>query len=155
MFNLILWILKLFFLALLYLFLIYLLRLVFKDLSLSTQAEEAPLLKPSGKTAPSPGPGYEVEARLVVLEGPLEAGKTFYLGKETLMGRSSQSDLELKDNFVSLDHARVFKDQDKFILEDLGSTNGTFLGEEKLGKPRPLKTGDRIRVGQTVLEFLE
>ena len=145
MLNLLIFAFKFLFLFLIYLFLFLLIRMVYKDM--------ASLKKSSGA-------GAEVKfetfrPRLVVLKTPHgEVGQTYELKDNSVIGRSSQNDVALDDSFASSSHARIRKKNNQFILEDLGSTNGTYLEGEKLLEPSPLKTGSKIRVGRTLLEFL-
>jgi pSer/pThr/pTyr-binding forkhead associated (FHA) protein len=72
------------------------------------------------------------------------------------IGRSAQNDVALdEDEFASASHARVEPRQDGVWLEDVGSTNGTFLNGVKVSRPRKLKPGDLVRVGETDLRFDE
>ena len=59
----------------------------------------------------------------------------------------------LEDDYASGRHARLFPQGSRWFLEDLGSTNGTFIGENQLSRPQPVELGQRIRIGKTVLEL--
>jgi pSer/pThr/pTyr-binding forkhead associated (FHA) protein len=71
----------------------------------------------------------------------------------TVIGRAIECELRLDDTFVSQQHARIFAKNGSWFVEDLGSTNGTFVNEQRLAAPAMLAPGDRIRVGTTVLEL--
>lgn len=90
---------------------------------------------------------------LTVTEGSL-AGTTVSL-KETgvLLGRNPECTLVLADDFASGRHARIFRHDAGWYVEDLGSTNGTFLGSSKLIKPMPVEVGSTVRIGKTVFEL--
>ena len=75
------------------------------------------------------------------------------LATNTVVGRGAECDLRLDDTFVSQEHARIFAKDGSWYVEDLGSTNGTFVNEQRLAAPAMLTSGDRIRVGTTVLEL--
>jgi pSer/pThr/pTyr-binding forkhead associated (FHA) protein len=91
--------------------------------------------------------------RLVVTEGAL-AGTTMTLGEAPVtIGRADSCTLVLTDDFVSGHHARVFPQQGRWWVEDLGSTNGTILDRTKLTGPAALEPGSAIRIGRTVLEL--
>jgi len=82
-----------------------------------------------------------------------KAGKAFPLTKErVIIGRLGESDLVLSDPGVSRRHAEVRREDGKYVIADLGSTNGTMVNEATIGE-RELEEGDRITVGRTVLEF--
>ena len=70
-----------------------------------------------------------------------------------VIGRAPECELLLDDTYVSQQHARIFGKNGSWYVEDLGSTNGTFVNEQKLAAPAMVQPGDRIRVGTTVLEL--
>ena len=144
MFDIILLALRFGFLFLLYLFLFLIVRMVYKDMVRLNRPEEP--IEQVRPEAPRP--------RLVVLEGPGDAGKIYSLGSTTLIGRSSQADVFLEDNYVSTNHARITGRGERFSLEDAGSTNGTYLNGHKVDSRIPLERGNKIKIGRTVLEFL-
>jgi pSer/pThr/pTyr-binding forkhead associated (FHA) protein len=90
---------------------------------------------------------------LTVTEGSL-VGTTVSL-KETgvLLGRNPECTLVLDDDFASGRHARIFRRDAGWFVEDLGSTNGTFLGSSKLTQPMPVEVGSTLRIGRTVFEL--
>jgi hypothetical protein len=92
-------------------------------------------------------------ARLVVLEPKVRKGAAFALGAEITIGRGSECSISIPDDhFVSQLHARVYRQDGAAVVDDLGSTNGTFLNGQRVGGPRPLDKGDRLQIGNTVLE---
>jgi pSer/pThr/pTyr-binding forkhead associated (FHA) protein len=92
----------------------------------------------------------EASYRLVVRSGP-NPGMIFDLTKEvTLIGRDVTNDIVIGDAEVSRQHARVTRTPGGFVLEDLGSTNGTFVGGERLVAPRVLNPGEGIGLGENV-----
>ena len=72
-----------------------------------------------------------------------------------LLGRQQGSDLLLPEELVSRRHARLAYEGDDLVLEDLGSTNGTYLNEELLQGPAPLHSGDRVRIGDSEFTYEE
>ena len=108
-----------------------------------------------GPGASGAPPGRELSGRLVLVEPAGLAGLTFPLADELTVGRAPGCGVSLpEDTFVSSVHARVFNRGGAYHLEDLGSTNGTFLNGERVGGPVRLEPGDRFRVGQSVLELV-
>jgi hypothetical protein len=91
--------------------------------------------------------------RLVVVAGPL-AGTSLPLGGGIVIGRSSSANLVLDDEFASGRHARLIPGPDGWVLEDLGSTNGTYLGRQRITGPTPVKAGQTVRIGSTRLELV-
>ncbi|MEO9151910.1 MAG: FHA domain-containing protein [Lapillicoccus sp.] len=110
---------------------------------------------PVGKD-PAPRParqGPRVPTGLVVTEGQL-AGTSLPLGRGgVLIGRSPECTLVLDDEFSSGRHARIFPGSDGWLVEDLGSRNGTFLGGQKLTGTAPVSIGSVLRIGRTTLEL--
>jgi hypothetical protein len=99
------------------------------------------------------GRGRQKARALVVVAPPERAGHQVELPAEATVGRAAGCQIPLDDSFVSQLHARVFRTDDGVFVEDLGSTNGTFLNDQRVGGPQPVRRGDRIQVGQTVLEL--
>jgi len=94
-----------------------------------------------------------VPRRLVVTAGPLR-GTTLPLGASAiLIGRAPSCTLVLDDDYSSSRHARVFPQDGQWYVEDLGSTNGTFVGRERIEAPTPVEVGAQLRVGQSTLEL--
>jgi len=92
-------------------------------------------------------------ARLVVVEPKARKGTTFALGEEITIGRDPSSTIVIDDDtFVSHRHARVFEFDGQPMVEDLGSTNGSFHNGTRLHGSRLLHPGDRLQFGYTVLE---
>ena len=112
-----------------------------------TKPETAPTRIPRAARSGS-GPG-----RLVVTEGPLR-GTIVPLGTSSvLIGRAPGCTLVLDDDYSSSRHARIFPQGGQWFVEDLGSTNGTFVADQRVEAPTPVPTGTPVRVGQSVLEL--
>lgn len=80
-----------------------------------------------------------------------QAGLTMSLGDHLKIGRSTDCQLILDDDYVSTRHARIFRSGEGYVVEDLGSTNGTYLNNERLSSPAPFTTSDTLRIGRTLL----
>ena len=141
-------ILKFVFLALVWLFFARVLRAVWAEL---TPAAAAPATAgPPAATGPR---GTTAPARIKVVDPPDKRGRAFDLADEVTIGRASGCQIALEDDkAVSQLHARLFRRDGRLYLEDLGSTNGTYLNAKKVGGPVALARGDRVQVGRTVLE---
>ena len=83
----------------------------------------------------------------------LRDGVAYDLSEGAVLGRGDQVDIQLEDSFASTSHARLVPQGDVVVLEDLGSTNGTYLNGEPLRGPQPLHVGDRIRIGDSEFTF--
>ena len=91
--------------------------------------------------------------QLVVADGP-DAGQAVELGSEPLLiGRGTDAAIRLDDDYVSTRHARVATNGEEWFVEDLGSTNGTYVGSQRVTTPTPVAVGTPIRIGKTVLEL--
>ena len=147
-------------LALLWLFVIVAYRTVRSDLAGSkvTRPPAAPAVAAAPRVPPAPAPAGKGRRRstarkLVVTEGAL-AGTTIRLGDGPVtLGRADDSTLVLTDDYASSRHARLFPADGSWVVEDLGSTNGTYLGTAKVVRPTPVPVGQPIRIGKTVLEL--
>ena len=95
-------------------------------------------------------------ACLVVIHAPVRRllGARLPLGRRWCCGRDAGCDLVLDAEDVSRRHARVRPEGDGHLLEDLGSTNGTFVGEARAEREQPLQAGDHVRLGSVVLKYL-
>jgi len=94
----------------------------------------------------------DAPTRLVVTSGPMR-GSTLPLGSAgVVIGRSSSANLVLDDEFASSRHAQITSHGGHWYLEDLGSTNGSFVGREAINTPVLLRAGSSFRIGQTTME---
>lgn len=113
----------------------------------------APLPAPAPSRAKPPkGRGGRV-GRLTVIEPRARRGTSFAVGAELTIGRASGCTISITDDgFISQLHARVYTDDSGVHVEDLGSTNGTYLNGQKMARSALLNRGDRVQIGTTVLE---
>jgi hypothetical protein len=148
-------VLKLAFLVLLYLFIWRIVRSAARDLRLP---QESMILAPQQAAAAGllAQPAGRELGRLVVLDSPAVDGGTVYtLDAHALtMGRGSNNDVPLPtDEYASTRHARFEPRRDGIWIEDIGSTNGTFVNGIRLTRERKLAPGDVVRIGETDLRF--
>ena len=144
--------LKIGFLFGLYLFIWRIVRTASRDLRVP---QESFVLAPSQRP-PAAVPARTRTGKLVVVSSPaLREGEQHLLDSSALIvGRDPQSGLSLSsDDYASTRHARVEPRPDGVWVEDLGSTNGTFVNGDRLTRPHLLRPGDVIRIGQTDLRF--
>ena len=90
---------------------------------------------------------------LVVTAGALKGTSLDLSQQQITLGRANDATLVLNDDYASSRHARIFPQDGQWIVEDLGSTNGTYLDRQKVTRPMPVPVGVPIRIGKTVLEL--
>jgi len=145
--------LKLAFLVLLYLFIWRIVRTASRDLRLP---QESFILRPDEAEGLRREVAAATSGRLVVMASPaLEEGEEFQLDSMPVtVGRSDDCVVALDaDEFASSHHARFEPRRDGVWIEDIGSTNGTYLNGIRISRPRKLSPGDVVRVGETDLRF--
>jgi hypothetical protein len=157
--------LKFGFLAVLYLFLLWVVRSARRDLRGgglplgSDRGAEAGTIPPdaTGMYSASALGSADVAhraPRLVVERAPgHDPGMIYDLDDDLVLGRGDHAAIRLEDPFASARHARIYEQGSSVIVEDLGSTNGTYLNEELLETARPLHPGDRVRIGDSEFAF--
>jgi hypothetical protein len=143
------------FLVLLWLFVFASVRVVRADLRASGQPRVAvpPPARRRGRSPSGPAAGPRHASVLVVTEGGLAGTRIGLTGAPVLIGRADDSTLVLTDDYASTRHARISQQEGVWFVEDLGSTNGTYLGQHQLTGPTPLEVGVPIRIGRTVMEL--
>jgi hypothetical protein len=164
--------LKFGFLAVMYLFLLWVSRSALRDLRGSSARGWGPARPVEGShpgdpaVVPADATGLHSAStfgpadllgrapRLVVERAPgHEPGMIYDLGGDVVLGRGDTAEIRLGDPFASSRHARIYEQGKILVVEDLGSTNGTYLNEELLDGPRPLHPGDRVRIGDSEFAF--
>lgn len=151
--------LKFGFLAVLYLFLLWVARSAMKDLS---RAGAGP-----GRAEPPEPPRRRRESALPDLRAGVaprlevvaamghQPGTNFEVADGATLGRSDGADINVDDPFASSAHARIFQRGDYMYVEDMGSTNGTYLNGRQIRSPERLKVADTIRIGDTEYRYQE
>jgi hypothetical protein len=146
-------ILKFCFLALLYLFFFRVLRAVWAEIRPSAASVAGPPAAPRSRGRQQPKMRTGPPTKLTVVEPKEQAGRTYPLADELTVGRAAGCQVALEgDSYVSQLHARVFTRDGQLYVEDLGSTNGTYLNRKKVSAPMLVRRGDRLQIGKTVLE---
>ncbi|WP_422653736.1 FHA domain-containing protein FhaB/FipA [Jatrophihabitans sp.] len=144
------------FLALLWLFLFGMIRVIRLELRTAGAPRVPVPAKPKSKKARAAAesrPGRGALSQLIVTEGSLAGTRVALTGKPILIGRANDSTLVLTDDYASTRHARISENNGVWYLEDLGSTNGTYVGQSKVTGPLPLEAGVVIRIGKTAMEL--
>jgi hypothetical protein len=145
-------VLKVLFLVLLYLFIWRIVRTASRDVRLP---QESFVLAPGSVPGLDDQPGIEA-GRLVVVTSPARReGEEWVLDSAPItVGRASRNDIDLgRDEYASSDHARIEPRRDGVWLEDVGSTNGTYLNGARVTRPKRLSPGDVVRIGETELRY--
>lgn len=146
--------LKYAFLAILYIFVARAVKAAYIELRGPAPARSSPRSAPAPTPSRPPSRRAKKPARKVtVVEGDQYKGQSFDVEDELLIGRAEKCNLVLDDAYVSQMHARIFGKDGTLMVEDLGSTNGTYLNRARITAPAPLHRGDRIKIGKTVLEM--
>jgi len=150
------------FLAALWLFVIAAIGVVRTDLlggpatgTRRIRARQAQSLRPPRQAYPArpARPGRGSPRVLVVTAGSLKGTSLDLAQQQITLGRANDATLVLDDDYASSRHARIFPQDGQWIVEDLGSTNGTYLDRQKVTRPTPVPLGVPIRIGKTVLEL--
>ena len=145
-------ILKLCALALLYLFFLRVIRAVWAEVApVRMTAGPAPATKPRPSRR-STGRRAKPGDSIVVVEPRDQKGQRYPLEDEITLGRAAGCTVTLTDNYASQLHARLYRREGALHVEDLGSTNGTYVNGRKVTTPMPLERGDRVKIGATVFE---
>jgi pSer/pThr/pTyr-binding forkhead associated (FHA) protein len=148
-----LFVLRLCLLALLYLFFFRVLRAVWAEITPPKPVRAPAPVAAAGRKAKRAKARAPKRSELLVLEPPDQRGRTYPLGDEITLGRAAGCHVTVDDTYVSQIHARVFARDGQYLVEDLGSTNGTYLNRKKVSGPMVMQRGDRLQVGNTVLEL--
>jgi pSer/pThr/pTyr-binding forkhead associated (FHA) protein len=140
--------LKLAFIGVLYLFLLWVARSALKDLARPAGSSRLPADQHASARD-------LVRQSVLIVEGGggLRAGAAFQLDGDVTIGRSPQTEIQIDDPFASGRHARIYERGGLFYVEDMGSTNGTYLNGQKLGAHELLRAEDRIRIGDTEFRY--
>jgi FHA domain len=151
--------LKFGFLAILFLFLLWITRSAMKDLARTGGAAAAEPVEPPGPRRREPAlpdlrAGVEPRLEVVAAMGH-QPGSSFDVGDGATLGRSDGADIPVDDPFASSAHARIFQRGDYMYLEDMGSTNGTYLNGRQVRTAERLKVADTIRIGDTEYRYQE
>jgi pSer/pThr/pTyr-binding forkhead associated (FHA) protein len=147
---------RLAFLAVLWLFVIAAVGVVRTDMfgqALSSRQQRRQQKAQRARPQRPPRAGRGAPQRLLVTGGSLTGTSIGLTDQQITIGRANDATLVLSDDYASSRHARLFPQNGQWIVEDLGSTNGTYLDRQKVTQPTPVPAGVPIRIGKTVLEL--
>ncbi|WP_341953330.1 FHA domain-containing protein [Salinibacterium sp. TMP30] len=113
-----------------------------------------PTAQPTRPVAPAPAAGNSLDAtRLVIVSGSKEGLEISLPDEQLTIGRSSESGLVIRDDYTSTHHARLLRWADSWVVQDLDSTNGTFLAGQRVSVPTPIPLNTPIKIGTTSFEL--
>jgi FHA domain len=152
--------LKFGFLLVLYLFLLWVARSAMRDLVRSEQPAGEPDLEPAGPRRRREAAGQDLRAGVkprleVVAAMGHEPGTAFDISHGATLGRSDGADIHVEDPFASSAHARIFPRGEFMYIEDMGSTNGTYLNGRQLRSGERLRKADIVRIGDSEYRYQE
>jgi pSer/pThr/pTyr-binding forkhead associated (FHA) protein len=98
-------------------------------------------------------PSAASATKVVITEGARRGTEVRLVGRELTIGRAENSDLVIDDEYASTQHAKLVLINNDWLVQDLNSTNGTYIGENRVGTPAVVKIGQGIRIGKTVFEL--
>jgi pSer/pThr/pTyr-binding forkhead associated (FHA) protein len=120
----------------------------------SSITRQQPKPKPAPRAAAKPPKASRAAPQqLLVTAGALAGTSLGLTDQQITIGRAGDATLVLSDDYASTRHARLFPQDGQWLVEDLGSTNGTYLDRQKVTEPTPVPVGVPIRIGKTVLEL--
>ena len=153
------------FLAVLFLFIVWVARSSIRDLRRPDEARGGFIPPPGASTdgtglysasGGAVGGAAAFEPRLIVERAPgHQPGMEYDIGDGAVLGRGDGAQVRLEDPFASGSHAKLTRQGRMVVLEDLGSTNGTYLNEELVSGPQPLHPGDRVRIGDSEFTYVD
>ncbi len=108
---------------------------------------------PKAPKPPKPSKRRNTPTHVLVTEGSNVGERADLAVGPVLIGRGSDAAIRLDDDYVSTRHARIAASGDQWFVEDLGSTNGTFVGTVRITQPTTITMGTQVRVGKTILEL--
>ncbi len=144
-------------LIVLYLFIFRIVVFIIRDLREASSPHKQPGVPGVKESGAATQGMYHNPPELVVLDSlssSLPKGEVVKINKNITLGRESANDVRLEDSFASHEHARIFYHQGQYWLEDLGSTNGTFINGQRIKEATVLLSGDRLKIGGVTFQFM-
>jgi|SRR5215210_2908632 pSer/pThr/pTyr-binding forkhead associated (FHA) protein len=153
--ELTLFLIRLAYLAILWIFVLSAISVIRSDM-FGARAPAAGREAPRGKSKKSSKPPPKRRGsptHVLVVDGANSGEKADLAKAPILIGRGSDAAIRLDDDYVSTRHARIASSGDQWFVEDLGSTNGTYIGSARITQPTTLTLGTQVRIGKTILEL--
>jgi pSer/pThr/pTyr-binding forkhead associated (FHA) protein len=117
-------------------------------------SQERKAAKTAAKTRSKPAkPRRGTPTAVAIVEGGNKGEVVSLDGAPLLIGRGNDAAIRLDDDYVSTRHARIASSGDQWYVEDLGSTNGTYVGSSRISQPTSISLGTQIRIGKSILEL--
>lgn len=151
--------LRLSFLGLLWAFVLFTVLALRRDLRAPSDARPAGRKERAPRATKQPRPAKVAKkakvrgTRLVVVEGPLAGTEIPLEGAQITLGRAPDSTIVIDDDYASSRHARVYESEGSWVVEDLGSTNGTWIDRTRITTPTVLQVGAPLRIGRSTLQI--
>lgn len=152
--ELTLFLIRIAYLAILWIFVLSAISVIRSDMfgARMPSPANAPQPRP-GKAKPAPKPKRGTPTHVAVVQGPNSGITADLAAAPVLIGRGNDAAIKLDDDYVSTRHARIVSSNEQWFVEDLGSTNGTYLGNQRITQPVPIGLGTQVRIGKTIVEL--
>jgi pSer/pThr/pTyr-binding forkhead associated (FHA) protein len=153
--ELTLFLIKISYLAILWIFVLSAISVVRSDMFGARVAQGGPreAAAPKARRQPKPKARKGSPTHVLVVDGANKGERADLTEAPILIGRGSDAAIRLDDDYVSTRHARIASSGDQWFVEDLGSTNGTYIGSARITQPTTLTLGTQVRIGKTLLEL--
>ena len=155
--ELTLFLIKAGYLAILWIFVLSAISVIRSDMFGARVPETARTAEPRGRerkaAAKPPAKRRGSPTHVLVVEGSNAGQRAELEAAPILIGRGSDAAIRLDDDYVSTRHARIAASGDQWFVEDLGSTNGTYIGTVRITQPTTITLGTQVRIGKTILEL--
>jgi pSer/pThr/pTyr-binding forkhead associated (FHA) protein len=153
--ELTLFLIRIAYLAILWIFVLSAVSVIRSDMFGARVPEPARAGAGNGKARKNPKPRNKkgVPTHVLVVEGSNAGDRAELAHAPILIGRGSDAAIRLDDDYVSTRHARIAASGDQWFVEDLGSTNGTYIGTVRISQPTTITLGTQVRIGKTILEL--
>ncbi len=152
--ELTLFLIRLAYLAILWIFVLSAISVIRSDMFGARVPESArAAATPGRRGVAKPSRRRKAATHVLVVEGANQGARAELADAPLLIGRGPDAAIRLDDDYASTRHARIAATDDQWFVEDLGSTNGTYVGSTRITQPTTLTLGTQVRIGKTILEL--